>query len=88
MIQDLQTSNTNLNLVRGQRKSIKLSGTPGESVFLEGPSALENQREYVWLVTAERDRGLFYLIMISPEREYDALYPEFEKTVNSVTFTR
>ncbi len=88
MIEDLQKSNPGLNLVRDQRRTIRLAGERGESIFMEGPSPLQGQREYVWMVTAEQDRGLFYMIMIAPEREYDSLYPQFEEAVNSVKLDR
>ncbi|MDA1234898.1 MAG: hypothetical protein O3A53_08860, partial [Acidobacteria bacterium] len=85
LLSGFQSSNPGLNLVRGQRRPISVDERPGESLFLEGPSKLANQTEYVWLVTAKLDGGLFYTVMIAPESEYDALYPTFEKTVNGLT---
>ena len=85
LLEGFQSNNPGLKLVRGQRRSITVDNRPGESLFLEGPSKLANQTEYVWLVTAKIDSGLFYTVMIAPENEYDALYPVFEKTVNGLT---
>jgi hypothetical protein len=85
LLSGFQSNNPGLNLVRGQRKAITVDQRPGESLFLEGPSKLANQTEYVWMVTAKSNGGLFYTVMIAPESEYDALYPTFEKTVNGLT---
>jgi hypothetical protein len=85
LLSGFQSSNPGLNLVRGQRRAITVDQKPGESLFLEGPSKLANQTEYVWLVTAKIDSGLFYTVMIAPDSEYDSLYPTFEKTVNGLT---
>jgi hypothetical protein len=85
LLNGFQSSNPGLNLVRGQRRPITVDGKQGESLFLEGPSKLANETEYVWMVTAKIDRGLFYTVMIAPSSEYDALYPTFEKTVNGLT---
>lgn len=62
--------------MRGQRRPITVDQRPGESLFLDGPSKLANETEYIWMVTAEIDGGLFYTVMIAPA---------FEKTVNGLT---
>ncbi len=85
LLSGFQSGNPGLNLVRGQRKPITVDQKAGESLFLEGPSKLANETEYVWMVTATVNRGLFYTVMIAPASEYDALYPTFEKTVNGLT---
>jgi len=85
LLNGFQSNNAGLSLVRGQRRPITVDEKAGESLFLEGPSKLANQTEYVWMVTAKVDRGLFYTVMIAPASEYDALYPTFEKTVNGLT---
>ena len=85
LVSGFQSSNPGLNLVRGQRRAITVDGKPGESLLLEGPSKLVNQSEYVWMVTAKLDRGLFYVVMIAPDSEYDTLHPTFEKTINGLT---
>lgn len=78
-------SNPSLTVMNGQRKAVTVDGQPGESIFLEGPSSLEGQREYVWIITTRTQDGLFYLVMISPQGEYRSLYPTFETTANNVT---
>jgi hypothetical protein len=86
LIADLRASNPQLQPLRGQRRSLALGGQAGESVLLDGPSALPNQREMVWLVASQRPGGLFYVLMISPQNEYDAARGQYEKVVGSVKF--
>lgn len=85
LLNGFQSNNPGLNLVRGQRKPITVDQKAGESLFLDGPSKLANETEYVWMVTAKVNSRLFYTVMIAPASEYDALYPTFEKTVNGLT---
>lgn len=86
LISDLQASNPQLQPLRGQRRAQSVGGQSGEGVVLEGPSALPNERELVWLVTSQRPEGLFYLVMISPQSEYGALRDRYAQVVDSVRF--
>jgi hypothetical protein len=86
LIADLQASNPQLQPLRGQRRAQTLGGQSGEEVVLDGPSALQDERELVWLVTSQRPGGLFYLVMISPQDEYDALRTQYTQVVGSVRF--
>jgi hypothetical protein len=86
LIADLQASNPQLQPLRGQRRSQTLGGQAGEEVVLDGPSALPNERELVRLVTSKRPEGLFYLVMISPQSEYDELRGRYTQVVGSVRF--
>jgi len=53
---------------------------------MEGPSSLSGQREYIWLVTSTDPDGLFYLLMISPEDEYEQRSGYYEQVVRSIRF--
>ena len=86
LIADLRRSNPELEILRGQRRGTRLGGRPAESVLLEGASALAGQREFVWLITGETERGLFYAILVSPEGEYGRLRDPYERIVQSVEF--
>jgi len=86
LIADLQAANPQLQPLRGQRRAISIGGQSGEGVLLDGPSALPNQREMVWLVAAPRPQGLFYVLMISPQSEYNGLRGQYEQVVSSVRF--
>jgi Zn-dependent protease with chaperone function len=86
LIADLQASNPQLQPLRGQRRSLSVGGQGAESVLLDGPSALPNQHELVWLIASQRPDGLFYVLMISPQSEYNALRSQYEQVVSSVRF--
>jgi len=86
LIEDLKTKNPGLDVVRNQRKAMRFGGERGESVFLEGDSPIEGQKEYIWMVAAMRPQGLFHLLMISPQNEYNDYAKTFEEVVRSVEF--
>ena len=86
LIDDLRVSNPDLNPLRGQRRETRVSGRPAESVLLEGRSAIQGQREFVWLLTSETPKGLFYVILVAPENEYSQLREPYQKIVQSVQF--
>jgi hypothetical protein len=86
LIADLRASNPQLQPLRGQRGSLSVGGQAGEGVLLDGPSALANEREMIWLVASPRPQGLFYVLMISPQSEYNALRRQYEQVVGSVRF--
>lgn len=87
LLDTLKSQNKGLQLMSGQRQGVKVDGAPGESLFLEGPSPISGQREYVWLVTAlHPSKGLFYMAMISPTGEYEELRGRFEDAVRTIDF--
>ena len=86
LIDDLRASNPDLSPLRGQRRETRVSGKPAESVLLEGSSAIQGQREFVWLLTSETTKGLFYVILVAPENEYSQLREPYQKIVQSVQF--
>jgi Zn-dependent protease with chaperone function len=86
LIADLRASDSQLQPLRGQRGPLSVGGQPAEGVLLDGPSALANEREMIWLVASARPQGLFYMLMISPQSEYNALRRQYEQVVGSVRF--
>ena len=84
LINSLRASNGELNQISGKRTSVQIARKSGQSVYLDGPSPLPNERELVWLVTADQPEGLFYVLMISTESEYDYFKPQFERIVDSI----
>ena len=84
LIADLKGKNAGLEVI--QRKAMRFGGERGESVFFEGNSPIEGQKEYIWMVAAMRPQGLFHLLMISPKNEYDDYSKTFENIVRSVDF--
>jgi hypothetical protein len=86
LIGELQASNSELKLVPNKREAISVHGKKGQSVLLEGPSALQGRREFVWVVTSEHPNGFFYLVFVSPDNRYNEMRPHYEKMVQSVRF--
>ncbi len=86
LIQDLRSKNPDMREVRGQRQSVTVDGSNGETILLVGSSPLGSQQEMDSLLTATRPEGLFYLILIAPESDYNNLRPTFQKMQNSVRF--
>lgn len=86
LIDDLKSKNAGLDVMRNQRKSMRFGGVNGESVFLEGQSPIEGRKEYIWMVAAMRPQGLFNLLMISPQSEYNDYSKQFENVVRSIEF--
>ncbi len=86
LIQDLRARNPDLRPLRGQRQGVSVDGSNGEVVLLMGSSPLGNQREVSSLLTASRPQGLFYLILVSPEQDYNSVRPIFDAVQRSVRF--
>jgi hypothetical protein len=89
LINTLHQSNPDLRVI-GHGENIHVSGVPGKSVDLVGPSPIRRecggtQRERDWLVTFQRNDGtLLYLVFISPEDDFHRLRPAFEGMLRSV----
>ncbi|MEZ5394573.1 MAG: hypothetical protein R2724_17300 [Bryobacterales bacterium] len=86
LIADLKSKNAGLEEISGQRKSMRFGGVNGESVLLQGNSPVQGQKELIWMVAAMRPEGLFHLLMISPQNEYNQYSKTFEEVVRSVKF--
>ena len=85
LVKTLTSTNKGLAAMDGQRQGVRIDGATGESLFLEGPSPINGEREYVWLVTAlHPNKKLFYMAMISPTGEYNELRGRFEEAVRSL----
>lgn len=86
LIGDLQQSNPDLKPIRGKRNTTNLRGQRAESLLLAGNSPISNEREIVWLVATERPQGLFYILFVSPESEYQQHSTTFQNMLRSVVF--
>jgi Zn-dependent protease with chaperone function len=86
LIASLRQSNPELRPLDGQRASTRLRGQLAESVLLEGNSPLVNNKEIVWLVATERPEGVFYVLFVSPQPEYNDQRVTFQNILSSVTF--
>lgn len=84
LISSFQQSNPGLKPIRGQRRNVRVSGEAGQSILLSAPSPIEGTEEVVWIVTALREQGLFHLVMVAPDNEYNKLRKTFQETVNGL----
>ena len=86
LLADLGRSSPELAAAPGQRRGVRFGGLNGESLLLWGRSPLKNQRETAWLVVNEQRKGLFYMLFVAPESEYEALRVDFQNMVQSAVF--
>ncbi len=75
--------------ISGEMKSIDVSGTPGRTLELSGKSPLTQNGQPLperdWLVTLPRPQGgLFYVVFVSPERDFNQLHPTYQKMLDSL----
>lgn len=67
-------------------RELKVGGYPALLNVLYGQSAFQGQKEVVVLVTADHPQGLFSLVMICPQAEYQAAQGAFERLITSTEF--
>ncbi len=85
LIRRLQQANAEMRNGRESR-SILVAGETARLSTLYSRSPYRNEREVDVLVTVVRPRGLFYIVFIAPESEFDAVQKSFEDIVKSVRF--
>jgi Zn-dependent protease with chaperone function len=85
LIRRLQQTNAEMRNGREPR-SILVAGETALLSTLYSRSSYRNEREVDVLVTAVRPRGLFYIVFIAPESEFDSVQKTFEEVVKSVRF--
>lgn len=81
----LKKSNPHMKVMR-QGKDENLGGSSALSTYLQNDSPIGG-READWLVTTLRPDGLFYILGIVPQKEYDAYASAFRAIVHSVKFS-
>jgi hypothetical protein len=91
-----EATKTYLDQMMQQNRNMKPSGQAPTSVRVAGSnailnifyntSAFPNQREVDAVLTVQHPQGLFYMILISPENEYQKAQPSFEQMIQSVQF--
>jgi hypothetical protein len=75
--------------ISGEMKTIKINGVEGRSLELLGNSPLllngKPLPEHDWLVALPRAKNsLLYLVLVAPERDYNALHPTYQKILDSI----
>lgn len=84
LIASLEQSNPKLSVMRAP-ESTTLGDLPALSTYLQGDSPAGGA-EADWLVTTLRPNGLFYIICIAPQKDYDAYNSAFRAVIHSVRF--
>lgn len=85
LIASLKKSNPRMKFMR-QNKDEDVAGSSALSTYLQNDSPAGG-READWLVTTLRPNGLFYVLCIVPQKEYDAYSSAFRAIVHSVKFS-
>jgi len=84
LIASLRQSNSQLTVQR-KAEPMRLGGQRALSSYLVNDSPIKG-KEKIWLVTTMRADGLFYIVSVAPEAEYDHYNRAFEATINSFHF--
>ena len=85
LIRQLEQSNTEMRTGR-EARSIQVAGERALLSTLYSRSPYRNQREVDVLVTVVRPQGLFYVVFIAPESQFNSVQGTFEKVVTSIRF--
>ena len=85
LIGRLQQSNAEMRTARDPRR-IEVDAQPALLSTLYSRSPYRKEREVDVLVTVARPRGLFYVVFIAPESQFDSAQKIFEKVVRSIHF--
>jgi membrane-associated protease RseP (regulator of RpoE activity) len=59
-----------------------------ESILIENPSSALDEPELAWIVIVRPAKGLFFVQLVSPKSDFDALRPLFGRIVESIQFTK
>ena len=84
LVENMLHSNPKMRILR-QREPMQLGGQAAFSAFLSNDSP-KGGREYDWLVTTLRPNGLFYIVCVAPQDEYNSYKQAFQTLIDSVRF--
>ena len=85
LIQQFQQGDSNLR-VSGQSRRFRLSNSQALATRLQGPSPFQGVNEELVLITAQRPRATFFLLLIAPDRDMNVAQPVFDQIIQSVRF--
>jgi beta-barrel assembly-enhancing protease len=83
LIRQLRQSNPGMRIGR-EGRAIEVDGHPAVLTTLYSTSPYRGEQEVNALVTVSRPDGLFYLIFIAPQSEFDQIQHTFEEILRSV----
>ncbi len=85
LIRQLRQSNKDMRIGRDAR-NIQVGDSPALLTTLYSSSPYRGEREVDALVTVTRPEGLFYMVFIAPQSEFDQIQGTFEEILRSVRF--
>lgn len=85
LINELASSNPDLRASRSE--PVDVAGGRGLATTLRNRSPFENETEVDLLVTVSRPDGLFYIIFIAPQSEFDQVRAVFDRMRQSIRFS-
>ena len=88
LVAQLQQSNPHLHLAANSSGARRLAGQEGYSVTALGQSPVDGESEVNWIFTSFRPEGLWYVVFITPENDWNQYQPVFQSMLNSVRFPR
>jgi Zn-dependent protease with chaperone function len=86
LIAQFQQGDQNLR-VSGQSRRFRLGNSDALATRLQGPSPFKGVNEELVLITAQRPRGTFYLLLIAPDRDMSTAQPVFDQIIQSIRFS-
>jgi hypothetical protein len=86
LIQHLHASNPSMQAA-GNRRRVKVDGSNAMVSTLSSTSPYRGQQESDVLLTVERPEGVFYMIFIAPQRDFQNLQGTFDEMVRSIRFS-
>ena len=86
LIKTLQKDNPKLKVARGPGR-LRLNGQPGLSTYLSNQSPMGGG-ETDWLITVIRPEGLFSIVCVAPQKDYEKYDKTFASILDSVQLTK
>ncbi len=87
LIEELKSQNPSLRVVDRTPTSLTIDGRPGLLTTLFSDSPYQGETEIDLLVTVRTTQGLLYGVFVSPQRDFRALQPTFERILKSIRIT-
>ena len=81
-----QLGSTNPDLRAGRSEPTTVAGRRALATVLHTHSPFPNEMEIDWLLTTARPDGLFYILFVTPEKEFETVRPILDRIVQSVHF--
>ena len=83
IVDQISQSNEYLREEQGARYGGSLAGTDARATFLTGRNNA-GQAERVWLIARPSGRGVIYMLLMAPERDFKTYEPAFQSIIKSL----